>query len=132
MIKRGEASDIVSPCEDEILEILKAGNTTPQHCEYSPNQTLAVVWDDADGRNWYIGLYLGQNEEGELRIEHLTRVDGKDSVWQSPRTSDIQPRTLPQQVFPVSIVAEWDFSGRKPCYIVDNSEEIDQVFSDIR
>ena len=52
-------------------------------------------------------------------------------MWQTPRSPDIQAHTLPQQILPVTVIAEWDLSGRKPCYIVDNVEEIQQVFLDI-
>ena len=47
------------------------------------NEPLAVIWDEVEGRKWYIGFYLDENEDGTFRIDHLKRAkENGIEVWE--------------------------------------------------
>ena len=86
-----------------------------------------MIWDEGDDKVWYIGLYLDSNEDGTFRVDHLARAEQGDDVWQRPPGDDIQD-TTERQIVPVAVLGTWEFSRRKPCFVLSNAAEIQETF----
>ena len=140
------------PCEENILDILRevrsAENNnheestdqetedtdvlpTVQEATKGPlfqfksfNQPVAVVWDEGDIKRWYIGFYLDDNEDGTFRVDHLICAGTEDEIWHRPPGSDDIQDTIEQQIVPVTVSGTWDFSKRKPSFLIYNANEI--------
>ena len=39
--------------------------------------------------------------------------------------------TTEQQIVPVAVSGTWDFSKRKPSFVIDNSKDIEETFNQI-
>ena len=139
---------VVFPCEDEIVELLQEdepmeaevdppstsspdteSDTAP--IQYSFNQPLAVVWEEGRSLQWYVGFYLDVSDDETFRVDHLVRSATGSQLWERPPESDDIQDTTYRQIVPVAVAGHWDFSKRKPTYIVENSEEIQQTFRQI-
>ena len=141
-VEDGQEESVVFPTEDEMMEILTTstsqgmGNAqdiedTEDIATNSPFlQDQMVVWDENDGKKWYIGQYLDDNDDGTFRVSHFKPKDALRQDWISPRQTDIQDVNM-QQVVPVSVQGHWDFSGRIPKYVVENLADICATFSEI-
>ena len=70
------------------------------------------------------------NSDGTFRVNHLVREGVKDSTWLAPVHSDIQD-VCHDQVVPVEVMGNWDYSGRTPKFILSNMNDIKTVFTDI-
>ena len=103
------------------MEMLKLSHPQQKINLFEPPQPLAVVWDTADGdRAWYIGFYIGDVEESNIRIDHLQLASKNLSnrkEWIRPSTDDIQ-EVKPQQLVICDIIGDWDFSKRRPTFVV--------------
>ena len=81
--------------EEEILEILckrqkdQESQTKSKEVIFQSQQPLAVVWDEGQERKWYIGLFVDNNDDGTVRIDHLEMKRAKET-WIRPRIEDIQ------------------------------------------
>ena len=126
---------IVFPNEDELFEKLQSIVTTQQAPPpadeqiFMTNEPLAVIWDEVEGRKWYIGFYLDENEDGTFRIDHLKKAkENRIEAWERPSGPDDIQCTMGLQILPIKVLGEWNFSGRKPSYILENAEEIQNLF----
>ena len=98
---------------------------------YEKQEAIAVIWDTESGeRMWHIGFYFGKNVDGSLRVDHLIRDKRKHDLWKCEfsDTDDIQD-VKTEQVIPVEVVGDCFFGNRKPLFVVDNWEEIENQFS---
>ena len=139
---RGVDEAVVFPCEDEVMEILR-GKTTPNGntiveetmsadgLPFKPNETLAVIWDRRKVRRWYIGFYIDTNGDETFRVDHLDRAGAGDKYWKRPTGYDDIQDTSEEQVVPVDVRGEWDFTAEKPRFIVFNDSEIQERFNEI-
>ena len=64
-------------------------------------------------------------------MDHLVHAGTGDETWQQPHGTDDIQDTIEQQIVPVTVSAAWDFSRRKPCYILSNTPEIEDMFCQI-
>ena len=123
--------DISFQAEEEILVLLKQNKESYELTEkerYTFQQPLAVVWDGSAGREWFIGLYLDENDYGTFRIDHLMRdVKEKDDEWKRPRTDDIQD-VEQVQILPCQVDGEWHLSCRKSIFKLRNTRESRDTF----
>ena len=84
-------------------------------------EAIAVIWDDT----WFIGFYLGKNDDGSLRVDHLVRDTLKTfkqhEAWKREFThsDDIQD-VMPIQIIPVEVIGVWFFGKRKSLFVVEN------------
>ena len=81
--------------EDEIIGVLQHSREEAPGDENEVNfveqQALAVVWDNDDGRNWYLGFYLDKNMDGTVRIDHMEQLStSANGTWTRPSSDDIQ------------------------------------------
>ena len=65
------------------------------------------------------------NGDGSFRVDHLGRTGTGSETWQRPSGPD---DIIEQQIVPVTVSGAWDFSRRKPCYILSNAPEIEDMF----
>jgi hypothetical protein len=118
------------PSEEEIMDTLQQTQTSenPIERKYHTQQMVAVIWDGKDNeRYWCLGMYLSADEEGIHKIDHLERVSGDATNWIRPRNDDVQ-NVNDIQILQVDVKGQWNFSKRAPTFVVDNKEEIDQIF----
>ena len=80
---------------------------------------------------WYVGFYLDESDDGTFRVDHLIRAGPGNEMWQRPPGSDDIQDTTEKQVVPVPVIGTWDFSKRKPSFIISNSLEIEETFNKI-
>ena len=82
----------------------------------------------------WIGIWDVLKTDGEFaKIEHLERVDSSnDQSWQYPMLyTDIQDAVSMDQLLPVMIKADWDYSDdNKPILDVKNVDEIIKCFTE--
>ena len=133
-----EAQDcIVFPSEDEIMDTLlkKEQASTDDVAVQSetlnlvPNQPVAVIWDTKNRKEWYIGFFLDKNDDGTFRIDHLERDGKTNSKWIRPRGRDEIQDTEEVQILPIDIVGDWVFTGDRPTFLLDNTEQIHNTFN---
>ena len=71
--------------------------------------------------------------DGEFaEIEHLERISpSNNGCWQYPNYTDIQPNVDTEQILPIEIEADWDYSNDdKSVLHVSNVDEITRCFKD--
>ena len=107
--------------QEEMLEILKTETSSTCSKKFEFQQPVAVVWDEASGKQWYIGFVISESSDS-LVIDHLERKTN-DTNWQRPSPDDTQTVSM-TQIIPCSVEGEWEFSARSPQFIVKNSENI--------
>ena len=121
--------------EEEILEILckrqkdQESQTKSKEVIFQSQQPLAVVWDEGQERKWYIGLFVDNNDNGTVRIDHLEMKRAKET-WIWPRIEDIQD-VKDMQIVPCSINSEWVLSSRSAVLHIKNPKEVDTVFQEL-
>ena len=98
---------------------------------YQPNEPLAVFWDEGQTRSWYVGFFIDENEDGTFRIDHLTKHSNTNGTWACPNGRDDIQNTLAQQILPLKLQGDWDFTGRKPICVLKNAQEISTLFVEI-
>ena len=98
---------------------------------YQPNEPLAVFWDEGQTRSWYVGFFIDENDDGTFRIDHLTKHSNTNDTWARPNGRDDIQNTLAQQILPLKVQGDWDFTGRKPIYVLENAQEINTLFVEI-
>ena len=101
------------PNEDELFEKLQSIVTTQQapppadEQMFMTNEPLAVIWDEVEGRKWYIGFYLDENEDGTFRIDHLKRAkENRIEAWERPSGPDYIQCTMGLQILPIKVLDE--------------------------
>ena len=124
-------ADVEFPSFDEIMKIIqeKVDEGEPNLSDelFEFQQPLAIVWDQSDGtRKWYIGFYLGNNED-MLRVDHLI---GAASEWKRPAIDDIQNETSHQQIVPCPVIGESVFNKRSTLFKVENVVDIQLSFEE--
>ena len=63
-----QEENILFHTEDEIMELVQPQNPVPIDIyPYNLQEPIAVIWDDT----WFLGFYLGKNNDGSLRVDHL-------------------------------------------------------------
>ena len=90
---------------------------------------MAVVWDEGQERKWYIGLFVDNNDNRTVRIDHLEMKRAKET-WIRPRIEDIQD-VKDMQIVPCSINSEWVLSSRSAVLHIKKSKEVDTLFQEL-
>ena len=60
-------------------------------------------------RTWYVGFFIDENEDCTLRINHLMKHNNIDT-WARPIGPDDIQSTMAQQILPIKVLGEWDFT----------------------
>ena len=124
---------IAISCSIEALSMTRKTRTKTRQCKggnLNPDEPLAVIWDDDDGkRYWCIGFYIRDNEDETIQIDHLTQQQKGSCVqWIRHEVDDLQS-VQPIQLLPMKIKGHWDFSSeRHPSFNVDNLADIESFF----
>ena len=74
---------------------------------------------------------MDDNDDGTFRGDHLIRAGNGDKIWHRPPGCDDIQDTTEQQIVPVAVSGTWDFSKRKPSFVIDNSKDIEETFNQI-
>ena len=146
-IQEENDGEVFLPTEADVMSIISSStiettneNSTRAATEMTPeseelqlreNELCVVVWEYKGKMNWYLGFVLEHNEEF-AKIEHLQRVaPSSDENWQYPiNYTDIQ-YVDKEQILPVEIKADWDYSNDdKSVLHVLNVDEIIKCFAD--
>ena len=119
--------------EEEVLKVLNKSTPSTSSTQntittrFKFHQPVAVVWDVAETKLWYIGFVVSESSDSIL-IDHLERkVKGSDNVWQRPHIDDIQS-THPIQIVPCPVSGEWNLQSRVPQFDLQNGSEITEKF----
>ena len=92
------------------------------------NEPCIVIWDTSNGRQWYVGICLSDNGDGNYTVEHLERSDKNQSkLWKHKHHQDIQTVNT-VQIIPTNIVGSWDMEKRTMIFNLENWEMIDILF----
>ena len=57
--------------------------------------------------------------------------NNKNDSWERPNGPDDIQCAMVQQILPIKVLGEWNFSGRKPIYVLENAQEIQTLFREI-
>ena len=47
---------------------------------YESHQPVAVVWDSAKGRDWFVSFYIDENDDTTIRVDHLEPKSNDNTV----------------------------------------------------
>ena len=125
------------PSEDEIVKLLSLKQNQPpinelsdvpeQH-DFEPkiNGPCIVIWDEQDGRKWFVAMCRKQVDSQHFLMEHLEQVRSAQAkrCWQYPSKPDEQI-TLFDQIIPVTVLGAWNLKGRSFTFELDNWHVID-------
>ena len=64
-------------------------------------------------------------------MDHLRRLISGDAIWRRPTGEDDIQDVYEEQVVPIKVEGEWDFTTDIPRYIISNHEEIQRTFEQI-
>ena len=89
------------------------------------------MWDSDDEKKWYVGVYLDDNKDGTVRVDHLQRLSARDDTyWKRPHIDDIQD-VNPVQIVPCPVDGEWDLTRWNAMFVVKNSETIRKMYEQV-
>ena len=82
------------------------------------------IWDNSnDFREWYIGFFLDTNEDGTIRVDHLTKLSKQQSIdWKRPTKDDIQNIEL-EQILRCAVNGFWDVDCDTPIFKLLNDSD---------
>ena len=86
-------SQTTTPTSSNVNDVLitaedRESNEDP---EVFVNEPCIVIWDTSNGRQWYVGICLSDNGDGNYTVEHLERSDKNQSkLWKHKHDQDIQ------------------------------------------
>ena len=75
-----DGEHILFHTEDEIMEVLipdseeevNKGLVIKENAQYELEEPVAMTWKEISGElEWYIGFYLGKNNDDTFRVNHL-------------------------------------------------------------
>ena len=90
------------------------------------NQMCAVLWQENDGYQWYLGYIKEVTSDGTLMVDHLTRtLKTCHSKWKYPSREDIQ-EVSPEQIMKCRVEGDWDLQAdtRKRLFSLSNVNTI--------
>ena len=89
---------------------------------FASQQPLSVAWDEENNQqNWYVGLFLDENDDGSVRADHQQHIlEGDECNWKRPQLDNVQD-VDPVQIVPCAVHGEWDISRRNAVFVVTNS-----------
>ena len=109
--------------ETVIDDSAEKGNEVPL------NKPCAVIWDEQNGREWYIGITRSRVDDDHHLIEYLERDprDATKGTWRYPEKEE-KHITETVRIIPCNVIGAWDTRRRKPNFVVDNWEIIEGLF----
>ena len=117
----------------EPQEPTKTDKSSPKAVVTEPeveiNEPVIVIWDNKNGREWYVGICISDHNDHTYTVEHLERCDpsGDGRLWRHPKRADIQTVDI-VQIIPCNIIGSWDLSRRVMTFVLDNWQMIDVMF----
>ena len=95
------------------------------------NEPCAVIWDNSNRQEWFIGMTRERISNDEYLIDYL-EPDPKDSsrkLWRYPHKPDEQP-TKTIQIISCNVIG-WDLTTWKLTFIFHNHEIVHGLFQSL-
>ena len=119
---------------EEALAVLREKDSPidVQQTEIEVNQIYVTLWIEKNKHTWYTGHYIGNNNDGTFKIEHLHRVDKSSNLkWKNPTFPDVSDIN-PENIFIHQIDGDQDIANdRNLIFTLKNHESIDNVVKDL-
>ena len=58
-------------------------------------------------------------------------MGSKNEEWERPTGADDIQDVFEEQIVPIAVTGDWDYSGEKPRYILTNHIDIEKTFKSI-
>ena len=116
---------------DEIMETIVYDRTEEKQAAFYAHDPLVVVSDNNHTREWYIALYIDDNNDGTMRVDHLeiyTQYCHKE--WKHP-PNDVIQEILPEQTVPGAVERMWDFTRDTAVFKLFNIADINIKFEEL-
>ena len=134
-----QKENIELPEETSILQVLddpcntvKKEYATGQSVDEIPlNEPCAVIWDNASGQKWVLGMTWEKIGHDEYLVDYL-KPDPKDASrkhWRCPTKPDEQPTKL-MQIISLNVTGSWNLTTRKSMFVLDNHVIINGLFQE--
>ena len=96
------------------------------------NEPCAAIWDNANGREWCVGMTRERIGKDEYLIDYLECKpnDRVKKMWRYPSKVDEQ-KTQRIQILPCNVIGSWDLTKRKPVFVLHNNDVIDELFKSL-
>ena len=94
--------------------------------------SLIDIKEGNDGTiDWFIGFFMGKNNDGTLRVNHFVRLGSNYDVWRrkSSVRDDIQD-VYEDQIISMKVTGNWFIGQRMPVYVVEDWNHIHQTFEE--
>ena len=108
--------DVIDAIKDSALSRTTNADVpeTERNQKFGFQQPVAVVWDGAGRKRWYVGFVVSEQADSSVTVDHLERKsESCDSTRQRPPTDDTQTTDI-VQILPCPVEGEWNFSSRIP------------------
>lgn len=117
---------------DEIMETIVYDRTEEKQAAFYAHDPLVVVSDSNNHtREWYIALYIDDNNDGTMRVDHVEIYPQYcDNEWQHPPNDDIQ-EILPEQTVPGAVERMWEFTRDTAVFKLFNIADINIKFEEL-
>ena len=103
----------------------------PEQHDFEPkiSEPCIVIWDEQDGRKWFVAMCRKRVDSQHFLMEHLEQawLAQAKRCWQYPSKPDEQI-TLLDQIIPVTVLGAWNLKGRSFTFELDNWHVIDGIF----
>ena len=131
-----DRSITILPGNKDALAALKNGDgvvgVVEEEAILVVNQICVTVWNEVNGKQWYIGYCTEVKENGTFLVEHVDRVKKNSNLkWKYP----VSPDTCvvdAEQVMQCEIVGDWNCANdRNMTFTLMNHEVIHKKFMDV-
>ena len=112
------------PSEEDIMKVLQSSNQTvhsPLSVEFPINEPCVAIWDEENGRQWYIGMMREHLRNNKYLVDHLELVskDKTKKCWRYPAKPDEHEVEL-VQIIPCNFIGTGNMRSGKSTFEIDN------------
>lgn len=103
---------------------------TDQEDDVELNEPCIAIWDTQKGREWFVGMTREKIGIDEYIVEYLEPLpnDNRKKTWQYPSRIEEQ-KTLKIQFLSCNVIGAWNLTRRKPVFVLENNDVIDELFN---
>ena len=127
-----DEATMLSVLDDPHYEVVVNHSSNVQDDEIPLSEPCTVIWDNSNGREWFIGMIRERISKDEYLIDYL-ESDPKDTnkkLLRYPSKDDGQP-TKTIQVISCNVIGAWDLTTRKTTFTLHNHEIIERLFQSL-
>ena len=104
-----DESAMLSVLDD--LQVVVKDSSNVEEDELPLNEPCAVIWDNPNGREWFIGMTRERINKDKYLVDYLEQ-DTKDTskkLWRYPHKDDEQ-LTKTIQIISCNVIGAWDLT----------------------